>query len=392
MLDRDDGGEALAHVVAGDLGILVLQEVVGLGELVDRAGKRAAETGEMGTAVGVMDRVGVAKDLVVVGIVVLEDDLDVDLGVLFVDLDPLFLADGDGLGVEGGLALVELADEFLDAVLVEVALGLRVGGALVGEGDLQARVEEGEFAQALGDARRLEHGGLLEDLTVGLERDEGAGAAGFADDLELLHGLAALEFHVVHLAVAGDLDLEPLGDGVDALGADAVGAAGELVTALAVLAAGVQRGEHHLNAGNFVLRVDVDRDASAVVADADRAVDVDGDLDFCAMAREMFVDGIIEHLGNAVVQGAFVGAADVHARFFSHRLEALELAQFGGIVGLGIDGIWIARGGFGNVGHRRYLAGFFAAENEREFLSVRGVLGEGFLTKKSGRKRPFFRD
>jgi hypothetical protein len=226
-------------------------------------------------------------------------------------------------------------------------------GALVGEGDLEAGVEEGELAQALGDGVGLEDGGLAEDLGVGLEGDERAGALGLADDLELFHGLAALELHVVDRAAAGDLDLEPLGDGVDALGADAVGATGELVAALAVFAAGVERGEHELDARQAGILVDVDRDAAAVVADADRAVDVDGDLDLGAVAREMFVDGVVEDLGNAVVQGAFVGAADIHAGLLADRLQALQLAQFIGVV-VGGGGVGFGEsGGFFRGGHLR---------------------------------------
>ena len=269
VLDGDDGGEAFADVVAGDLGVLVLEQIIRLGEGVDRAGEGAAEAGEVGAAVGVVDGVGVAQHLVVVGVVVLEDDLDVDLDGLLIERGCHFLVDTDGLGVEDLLALVELADELDDAVLVEKGLGDGSGGALVDEADLEAGVEEGKFAEALGDGGGDEDGGLLEDLGVGLEGDEGAGAGGLADDLELFDGLAALELHVVDLAVLRDLDLEPLGDGVYALGADAVGAAGELVSALAILAAGVEGGEHHLDAGDAILGVDVHRDAAAVVADGD---------------------------------------------------------------------------------------------------------------------------
>jgi hypothetical protein len=153
------------------------------------------------------------------------------------------------------------------------------------------------------------------------------------------------------MTVAGHLDLEPLGDGVDALGADAVGAAGELVAALAVFAAGVERGHHELDAGQAAVLVDVDRDAAAVVADADGAVDVDRDVDLGAVAGEMLVDRVVEHLGNAVVQGAFIGAADIHARLLADRLEALELPEFIGVVGLGTGvGIRVGRG-FDWVGH-----------------------------------------
>ena len=353
VFDRDDGGETFAHVVAGDLGVFVFKKIVGLGELVDGAGEGAAEPGEMRAAVGIVNGVGVTHHLVVVGVVVLEHDFAVDLGGFVVELELGFLDEADGFGVERGLTLVDLLHEFLDAVFIEVALGLGLGGAFVGEDDFEAGVEEGQFAEALADAGGDENGGFLEDFGVGLEADVGAGAAGFADDLEFFHGLAALELHVVDGAAAGNLDLEPLGDGVDALGADAVGAAGEFIAALAVFAAGVEGGEDHLDAGDFVGGVDVDRDAAAVVADADGAVDVDVDLDAGAEVGEMFVDGVVEDFGNAVVEGPLVGAADIHAGLLADGFEALEFAELGGVVGVGAGLVDDVAFGVGLVGHEK---------------------------------------
>ena len=124
-----------------------------------------------------------------------------------------------------------------------------------------------QLAQAADDEFLLELDGLLEDFRVGLEGDQRAGRFAFADDFELLGRFALLKLHVVDFAVARDFDLEPLRDRVDALGADAVRAAGEDVTALAILAAGVERGEHHLDAGDFVNGMDIDGNAAAFIAD-----------------------------------------------------------------------------------------------------------------------------
>jgi hypothetical protein len=74
--------------------------------------------------------------------------------------------------------------------------------------------------------------------------------------------------------------------------------------------------------------MDVDGDASAVVAYRDRSVEVDGHVDGGAVAGEVFVDRVVEHFGDAVVEGAFIGAADVHARLFPDSLKAFEFSQF----------------------------------------------------------------
>ena len=81
------------------------------------------------------------------------------------------------------------------------------------------------------------------------------------------------------LAVAVDLDDQPLAERVDHADADAVQAAGDLVALAAELAAGVQDGEHDLGRALALVRtgrVRVDRDAAAVVVDPAAAVGAAG--------------------------------------------------------------------------------------------------------------------
>ena len=68
--------------------------------------------------------------------------------------------------------------------------------------------------------------------------------------LNLVVGLAALVVLLPDVAVAPDLQVEPLRERVDDRDADAVQAAGDLVAAaVAELAAGVQGGQHDLGGG-----------------------------------------------------------------------------------------------------------------------------------------------
>ena len=121
-------------------------------------------------------------------------------------------------------------------------------------------------------------------------------------------------------------------------GADAVQAAGRGVGAAAELAAGVQLGHDDLDAGQAGLRLDVDRDAAAVVAHLDRAVGVQDHVDAVAVAAQRLVDGVVDDLPQAVHEAAGVGRPDVHARALADRLEALEDRQVpGGVVPGGTD-------------------------------------------------------
>jgi hypothetical protein len=151
-----------------------------------------------------------------------------------------------------------------------------------------------------------------------------------------------------------------------------VGAAGEFVAALAVFAAGVEGREHHLDARDPVLRVDVDRYAAAVVPDADRPVDMDGDLDAGTVAGEVLVHGIVENLGNTVVKRALIRAADVHAGLLADGFEALELAELRRIVSLGDNRILGRRRRVGRFGHAGEKKGDLRLRFKVEITSENG--------------------
>ena len=121
-----------------------------------------------------------------------------------------------------------------------------------------------------------------------------------------------------------DVDVHPRGQRVDDREADAVQAAGGDVRAAAELAAGVQLGRHHLDAGQPGLGLLVGRDAAAVVVDLDGVVGVQGDLDPVRGAGQRLVDAVVDDLPEAVHEAAGVGGADVHAGALADRLQPLE--------------------------------------------------------------------
>ena len=153
--------------------------------------------------------------------------------------------------------------------------------------------------------------------------------------LQLALRLAALERHLVELLAARDLDLHAVGQRVGDRDADAVQAARGFVDLGVEFAAGVQRAHDHFQR-RLVLefRMRIDRDAAAVVGDADEAVGLHLDLDEGGVAGQRLVHGIVDHLGEQVMQRLLVGAADVHAGPPPHRLEPFQhLDVLGGVAG-----------------------------------------------------------
>jgi hypothetical protein len=149
--------------------------------------------------------------------------------------------------------------------------------------------------------------------------------------------MAALERHAIELLAAGDLDLEPGGEGIHDGHADAMQAAGGLVDLGVEFAAGMQRAHDDFERGFFrEFRMRVDRNAAAIVGDGQESVGAQFDLDEGGVPGQGLVHGVVDDFGEQVMQRFLVGAADIHAGAAAHRLEAFQhLDVAGGIAGFG---------------------------------------------------------
>ena len=278
QLDGNDADEALADIGTGKVLVLILQQAVAAAVIVEHTGQAGAEALFMGTAVRGVDVVGKAQQqLVVTGII-----LQRDLGHA-----PLGLAlEVDDIGVEHlQIALfAQIGDKALDAALIAHDLGAVAGVALlailqnggielplIGQGDLDTGVQEALLAQALFQRLEVIDGGVLEHLGVGLEGDAGAGdpLGHRAQTLQGAVRVAAAEGLLVFMAVAADIDRQPLRAGIDHGRADTVQTAGHLVAGVlaAELTACVQDGIDDGDGGQTGIGLDIHGDAAAVVGD-----------------------------------------------------------------------------------------------------------------------------
>ena len=211
--------------------------------------------------------------------------------------------------------------------------GLRVGSALVGQRDQQAFVQEGQFAQALRQRVVVVFGGG-KDASIGQEvnfRSKLLAGAGF---LQLAGGLALGIGLLPGKSVAPDFEIEFFAQRVDAGNADAVQSARNFVGRCIELSAGVQFGQHHLRGRNF-FAVDVHRvhgNAAAVVDHGDGVVQMDGDFDLVGVTGERFVDRVVHHFIDQMMQSHLAGGTDVHGGTFAHRLHAAEHFDGVGVV------------------------------------------------------------
>ena len=322
-LDGNDGGETLAHVVAGELLLEFLGDVGFFDVGVDGPGQRRLKSLQVGAAFAGADVVGEGEDFFLVIGVILQGEVHHDALDLALALDDL---------VDDLLAGVEVGDEPIEAAVE--AVGHPLIGAFVAEIQLQLAVEVGQFLEALGQGLVVELAGL-KYLLVGQKPYGGAGVLGLADHGQGGDGRAALVALVVLLAAPAHRDFEILRQGVDHRDAHAVQAAGDLVGVVVELAAGMEHGHDHFDGRPAFLGVDVHRNAAAVVRDGDRVVQVDGDADAVAVAGHGLVDGVIHDFIHEMVQAPDVGGADIHGRALAHGRKPLQDGNGAGVVGLG---------------------------------------------------------
>ena len=209
-----------------------------------------------------MDIVGEGDDRLAKRVVILQRDLRRLVALLACHVD-------DGRMNRRFVPVVPL-DELANAALVahgiEAFLFWLVGGfnALVRNGDVKAGVQEGLLAHSCTQRLVVVLRGV-EHLGVRLEGDLCAVLVGRADNLHFLRDAAARELHLVDFPVAVHVDNQPFGKRVDDRRAHAVKTAGDFIAPAAEFAARVQNGVNNLQRRLSGLRLNVDRNAAAIV-------------------------------------------------------------------------------------------------------------------------------
>jgi len=228
-------------------------------------------------------------------------------------------------------AVQQLGQVAAHSILVGPFLGL--AGALDVQGDLHPGQQHGLGAQ---DVLQLAHGngGGIEILGIGPGTHPGAAGllGGIADAGQGLHHVASSEDQTVHAAFPGHFHFQTGRERVGHRDADPVQAAGEAVGAagaLVELATRVQAGEHHFHRGRVFHRMQIHRNAAAVVSHGNGAIHMDGHQDALGEAGNGFVGRVVDDFLDDV-QGIF--GPGVHARALLHRLQSLEDGNRRGVV------------------------------------------------------------
>src|SRR4051812_9694552 len=270
MFGGNDRDKTFQQIITRYRRILFFKDIVLLGVLINCPGQGRTETRLMRATIRIMNRVGVTHQLGIVAVVVLQNDVQSNVGfserAVLSKLVRTLSTKGYGLGMQDLFAFAELLYKFFDSILVKKGFPLGLGNAFIQKGNFKIGIQKRQFAQALHDALSLKFNSFLEDFGIRFKCDERAIALGLANIFELLSGFATLELHVIDLAGARHLDRKPLGNGINALGTDTVSAPRIGVSTLAIFSAGMQCSKHQLDARDFIFGMNINRNATPVVA------------------------------------------------------------------------------------------------------------------------------
>jgi hypothetical protein len=179
----------------------------------------------------------------------------------------------------------------------------------------------------------------IKNLIIRQERDAGAAFFGLADLTDRACRDAALAFKMLVFAVPPDIRLKPLTARVNNADADAVQAAGYLVSAFVELSAGMKRRQHHIQRALLGLVMHFRRNSQPVIFDRAAPVEVNMNGNPVATAGQRLVNRIVQYFINQVMKPAFLAVADIHIRAFANGLKPFENLNITGIICMFCHGV-----------------------------------------------------
>ncbi len=134
--------------------------------------------------------------------------------------------------------------------------------------------------------------------------------------------------------------------------ADTVQTARCIISFAAEFTARMQRRHNHFKGGFvFIFRVRVNRNTAPIIAHGQAIALHELDFDKAGMTGHRFVHRIVDDLGEEMVHGAAVCAANIHARAAAHRLQPFKHLNIGS--GIAFFSSFLRFGGrFFGFGHR----------------------------------------
>ena len=344
QLDADDRGQSFAQILASDCILAIFKDAGALAVTVDGHSDRLLECRDVGSAIAIRNVVSKRQQRFIHRVRVLHGNVCTRATFLILTGH----RNNGALRVLRSIHVPNVASQSIGGVEILFANVARRVNPFVTQGDLDARIQEAQFTEAMLQALKLEIG-VSKDFVIRFKGDARSVACprlAFSDHMQRLRDFPACKCNLVGLWALVDLYFSPLAERVDALDAHAVQAARDLVSVAVKLASGMHLGQDDLDRGSTIdgrilMAHGVDRHSAPVILDHATAVNADGHVDIGGVPGHDLIDRVVDAFVNEVVQAFRSCATDVHTRAFPDGFQALQDLD-------GARGVFV--GGGGGVG------------------------------------------
>jgi len=260
-----------------------------------------------------IEEINKSEDLFIVGLVVLDGDLDGD---------PLsFPGYEDDFRVEGFLIFVQVLDEGRQPPLVtELPFP---GNALIQQMNAHSAIQERQFSKPLGQDVETQFR-FGKDERVRLEGNPSSPAGGFPRHPQGGNGIPPGIGLGIHLPVPADFHIEEFTQSVHHRHPHAMKTSRNLVGGIVEFPSCVELRHDHLDGRAILLFVDIHGDSPAVVVHGDGSVQMNLNADAVAKPCHGFVDAVVHHFIHQVMKPLGSYVSDIHGRAHANRAESLQ--------------------------------------------------------------------
>ena len=192
------------------------------------------------------------------------------------------------------------------------------------EVDGHSLVQEGQLAEPVGQGIILIDSSYRKHLGIRMEGDDSTGVIACTCLDDRGDGLSFAVLLGEDLPLTVDFRRKAVRKGIDTGDTHTVETSGNLIILLAELAAGMKHGHDNLEGVTMLLGVHSDRDSTSVVPHLDGVVMKDRNIYAVAEACHGFIDGVVNHFVNQMMESPLTYVSDVHRRPFAHGLKSFQ--------------------------------------------------------------------
>ncbi|MBT9161454.1 MAG: hypothetical protein DDT26_02760 [Dehalococcoidia bacterium] len=198
QLDADYRHQPFPHVLAGEVRLILFDNLILASIIIQCPGEGSTKAGEMRPAVNGIDAIGKGKGGLRESVVILKSDFDSGAIDRFRDIDWVRVN-------HRSIAIDLLSKANYTALEIEADLPIL---PLIPEIDPDSSIEIGHFSESLGQNIEVIVQ-LVKDILVREKGDGGAAPLRVTDYLDAVCGNPAAKFLAIDLAIAFDIHLEP---------------------------------------------------------------------------------------------------------------------------------------------------------------------------------------